>query len=84
MLSVEEDPRGIPPETPEESPMGSLRSIWWDPLGVSGGIPEGSWRRSLRGVHPERKEKGYEVCRKTSRWRPCKGCNRLFVSCLQM
>ncbi len=50
MLSVQEDPRGVPVETPEESPMGSLRSVGWDPLGVSGGIPEGSWRRSLRGL----------------------------------
>ena len=84
MLSVQEDPRGIPIETPEESPMGSLRSVGWDPLGVSGGIPEGSWRRSLRGVGPERKGKGYEVSCETSRWRPCKGCNRLFISLLQM
>lgn len=39
MLSVQEDPRGIPIETPEESPMGSLRSVGWDPLGVLEEIP---------------------------------------------
>ena len=34
MLSVQEDPRGVPVETPEESPMGSLRGLGGDPLGV--------------------------------------------------
>ena len=42
MLSVQEDPRGIPPETPEESPMGPLRNVGWDPLGSQEG--------SLRGL----------------------------------
>ncbi|ERJ87051.1 hypothetical protein HMPREF1990_01896 [Porphyromonas gingivalis W4087] len=35
-------------------------------------------------MDPERKGKGYEVSCETSRWRPCRGCNRLFVSLLQM
>lgn len=44
-------------KTPEESLLTPPGSLLWDPLGVSGGIPEGSWWRSLRDVDSLRKGK---------------------------